>query len=86
MTLDGRPDDWVSARVAYYPLWRAGQDGRALATREGRLGELGGQARARRPPVDLPTAAGGPEWAGAMVSVGAGLSLACRLARRRRRR
>lgn len=35
---DGR--GWVATGVAYYPLWRAEHDGRTLATRRGRAGDL----------------------------------------------
>ena len=38
LTPDG--DDWVSARTAYYPLWRARVQGAPVETRRGRLGDL----------------------------------------------
>ncbi len=36
----GSSDAWVSARLAYYPLWRAERDGRPVPTRRGAHGEL----------------------------------------------
>jgi hypothetical protein len=47
------PGTWVSARLAYYPLWRAERDGRALATRRGGLGDLEIQADGRSGVVRL---------------------------------
>jgi hypothetical protein len=87
VTLAGPPGDWVSARVAYYPLWRAAQDGQPLETREGRLGELEVRLVLAGRPVDLTYGPGGAERAGLIVSAGAGLlwlaGLATPLARAR---
>ena len=73
VSLDGSPGDWVSARVAYYPLWRAAQDGQSLAMREGRLGELEVRLAASGRPVDLTYRAAWPEQAAVGVSGAAGL-------------
>jgi hypothetical protein len=84
--LPGSPGQWVSARIAYYPLWRAWQDGQPLATREGRLGELELRLAIAGRPVDLHYGPALPEWAGAMVSGGAGLIWLAWSARAWRRR
>jgi hypothetical protein len=60
VTLAGQPGEWTSARIAYYPLWRAAQGGRALATREGRLGELEVRLAVAERPVELTYR---PAWA-----------------------
>jgi hypothetical protein len=48
MDVRSEPDGWSSTGLAYYPLWRAERNGRALATRRGDLGDLqveaGGEA------------------------------------------
>ncbi len=74
VTLDGRPGEWASARVAYYPLWRAEQEGRALATREGRLGELEVQLATAGGPLTLTYRAAWPERAGLAISGAAALA------------
>ncbi len=48
-----RPGAWVSARVAYYPLWRAEQDGRPLPTRPGPAGDLEARVDGRAGRLDL---------------------------------
>lgn len=73
VALGGGPGDWVSARVAYYPLWRAEQDGQSLPTREGRLGELEVRLAAVGRPVGLTYREAWPEQAGVVVSGAAGL-------------
>lgn len=66
--LDGAPGTWVSARSAYYPLWRAAQEGTPLAVRRGSLGELEVRLAKAGPPVDLTYHTGVIEWAGTAVS------------------
>jgi hypothetical protein len=75
VALDGRPGDWVSARVAYYPLWRADQGGQSRAVRAGRLGELEVRLGASGQPVTLTYRAGWPERAGLAISGTAALAL-----------
>ncbi len=75
ITLPADRDGWVSARTAYYPLWRARVQGEPLETRRGDLGDLevrlsgSGSPRA----VDLAYGAGTPEIAGIVVSVVGGV-------------
>jgi len=72
ITLAGERDGWVSARTAYYPLWRARADGAPIETRRGRDGDLevklgpGGGTRA----VELAYRAGAPEICGLVVTAG----------------
>jgi hypothetical protein len=68
VALDGKPGDWTSARIAYYPLWRAEQEGRPLATREGRLGELEVRLAVADRPVDLTYRPSWPETTGLVIS------------------
>jgi hypothetical protein len=85
VALAGNADQWVSARVAYYPLWRAAQDGRSLAARQGRLGELEVRLAVAGRPVDLAYGPGGPERAGLMTSGAAVLLWLAWVVRPRRR-
>jgi hypothetical protein len=85
VALAGDPDQWVSARVAYYPLWRAAQDGRALPAREGRLGELEVRLAIAGRPVDLAYGPGRPEWAGLIASGAAVVLWLASVVRARRR-
>jgi hypothetical protein len=85
VALAGNADQWVSARVAYYPLWRAAQDGRPLAARQGRLGELEVRLAVSGRPVDLAYGPGGPERAGLMTSGAAVLLWLAWVVRPRRR-
>lgn len=71
VSLHGSPGDWVSARLAYYPLWAAEQGGQRLAVREGRHGELEVRLAAAAQPVELTYRAGGPERAGLVISAAA---------------
>lgn len=64
-------DGWASAGVAYYPLWRAEQDGEPVATRRGVMGELQVRSRRAATPVDLVYAPAVAEWAGLGVSAAA---------------
>jgi hypothetical protein len=65
----GAAGEWIGTRIAYYPLWRATQQGSALSTRRGPLGDL--EVRLRQPavPVDLTYAPGRVEMAGIATSV-----------------
>jgi hypothetical protein len=67
MTLAG--DGWVSARMAYYPLWRAeGSDG-PLPTRRGEFGELEIKSPVPGVTVGLVYGPGLPESLGVVLSV-----------------
>jgi hypothetical protein len=66
--LAGAAGQWVSARVAYYPLWRAELDGMALPVRRGARGELEVRLPQPRATVEMRYAAGFPERAGLVVS------------------
>jgi hypothetical protein len=81
----GSPGDWVSARLAYYPLWRAEQGGRPLSVREGAQGELEVRLAAADQPVELTYRAGGPERAGLAISGAAAVVWLAWVARTRRR-
>ena len=59
---------WQSARIAYYPLWRAISDGRPVATRRGALGELEIEPPNAGAPIDLVYAPGAAEMAGTVLS------------------
>jgi hypothetical protein len=64
-------DGWVSAALAYYPLWRAAAGGRPLPTRRGSAGELEVQLPAGRTVVDLTYGPGAAEWTGlALTALG----------------
>ncbi|HEY2995172.1 MAG TPA: hypothetical protein VGM22_20350, partial [Methylomirabilota bacterium] len=72
---EGKPtSDWTSAGLAYYPLWRASANGRALDTRRGAWGDLEVRAPAGTV-VDLTYGPGVPEIAGLVVTA-LGLALA----------
>jgi hypothetical protein len=70
LTLAGDRDAWVSARTAYYPLWRARVDGAPIETRRGSDGDLevkldrGGGART----IELDYRPGVPEICGIVVT------------------
>jgi hypothetical protein len=68
VTLDGAPGTWASAHSAYYPLWRAAQEGRPLAIRRGSLGELEVRLAEAGSSVDLTYRPCVVEWTGAAVS------------------
>ncbi|MGH6689547.1 MAG: hypothetical protein ACREF4_02560 [Gammaproteobacteria bacterium] len=73
---DSPADGWIPARVAYYPLWRATSEGRALETRRGMLGDL--EVKLARPgaAVDLVYARGAAETTGMAVTALSVLALA----------
>jgi hypothetical protein len=83
--LDGPPGTWRTARMAYYPLWRARAAGRELPTLRGELGDLeirvdGGPVRA-----ELTYRPGAPELAGiALSALGGVLWVAAVVVSRRR--
>jgi hypothetical protein len=68
VTLATDRDAWVSARVAYYPLWRASAQGELVETRRGNLGDLELRLRPGARTVELVYAAGVPEIAGIVAS------------------
>jgi hypothetical protein len=80
----GEGGAWVSARVAYYPLWRAASGGVPLPTRPGPAGDL--EVRLDRPDPTLTLAYGPgiPEVAGMAVTAAAVLALIARALSRRR--
>ena len=69
VSLAAETGGWTSARVTYYPLWRAEADGAPLPTRRGEDGLL--EVRLTRPTqtVTLRYRPGAPELAGIAVSV-----------------
>lgn len=81
LTLGGAPGTWASARMAYYPLWRAEHRGRPLAVRRGASGELEVQVPPGSGEVDLLYRPGPAEWTGLTVSLAALAALAWRTRR-----
>jgi hypothetical protein len=79
----GDAEQWVSAGLGYYPLWRAREGSRPLETRRGPLGDLEIRLSRRDADVELVYAPGVPEIGGAIVSAVAVLA-ATVLAWRRR--
>jgi len=75
LPIDSTDDSWRSARIAYYPLWRATAGDRALATRRGAMGDLEVQGPGTGE-IDLLYAHGFAETAGLAIT---GLSLAALL-------
>jgi hypothetical protein len=83
--LDGPPGTWRTARMAYYPLWRASAAERELPTRRGELGDL--EIRVDGGPVhaELTYRPGVPELAGiALSALGGVLWVAAVVVSRRR--
>lgn len=83
--LAGEPGTWTSARVAYYPLWRARHGDVDMPTRRGALGDL--EIRLDGPAAvgELSYAPGVPELAGTALSLVALVGVAAwALAGRRR--
>jgi hypothetical protein len=68
VTLTGEAGAWVSARVAYYPLWRAESDGAPLEARRGDDGMLEVRLTRALQMVTLRYGPGAPEWAGVALS------------------
>ncbi len=71
LTLAGEVGAWVSARVAYYPLWRAETDGAPLETRRGEDGVLEVRLTRAVQPLTLRYGPGAPEILGVAVSLAA---------------
>ena len=69
IALAGEQGAWVSARVAYYPLWRAESDDGALDTRRGEDGLLEVRLTRILQSVRLYYAPGWPEWTGVALSI-----------------
>jgi len=65
--LDAAPDGWTSARVAYYPLWRASAAGAPLDTRRGAFGDLEVRVPAHTM-IDLRYRPGVAEWTGVALT------------------
>jgi hypothetical protein len=62
---------WVSAMLAYYPLWRATAGGTVLPTRRGSTGQLEVRLPPGRTVVDLTYRPAVPEWTGlALTALG----------------
>jgi hypothetical protein len=59
---------WRSARIAYYPLWRATADGTPLATRRGPMGDLEVDSPRPGAEIDLVYAPGPAEILGAVIT------------------
>ena len=59
---------WTSARVAYYPLWRAEADGGALDTRRGEDGLLEVRLPRASQTVTLSYGPGAPEIIGVVLT------------------
>jgi hypothetical protein len=68
VALDPAAGGWTPAGLAYYPLWRASVDGRALETRRGVLGELEVRLDGPAAVVELAYGPGGVELAGGALS------------------
>jgi hypothetical protein len=64
----GEPGAWVSAHIAFYPLWHAKSGGVPLLTRQGPAGDLEVRLERRDSPITLSYRAGVPEVAGVTVS------------------
>lgn len=69
LTAEAAPDAWLSARMAYYPLWHATSGGRLTPTRRGALGDLEVRAPHTGAVIDLVYEPGLAEAAGIVVSV-----------------
>jgi hypothetical protein len=67
----GEPGGWVSARTAYYPLWRAERGGAALAVRRGPWHTLEVRLDGAPGPIDLVYEAGTWETSGVAVTLAA---------------
>ena len=73
LPLESTADSWRSARIAYYPLWRATADGRPVQTRRGDMGDLQVQSAPPAAEIDLVYARGPAETMGLAITA---LSLA----------
>ena len=78
------PDAWTSARLAYYPLWRAEHDGRAVPVRRGERGDLEVKLPQARATIDLRYTPGIPEYVGLTISALAAVAWLGMLRTRRR--
>jgi hypothetical protein len=79
-------DEWLSTRIAYYPLWRAVSQGQPLATRRGARGDLEVKAPSPGAPIDLFYARGAAETAGLALTALSTVTLALVWLRGRRAR
>jgi len=71
VALTTETEGWVSAMLAYYPLWRAAAGGQTLPTRRGSAGELELLLPAGRSLVELSYGPGAIEWTGlALTALG----------------
>jgi hypothetical protein len=69
---DAEPNGWMSARLAYYPLWRATAAGVPLQTRRGAFGDLEVRAPSGTTTIELSYRPALVEWAGiGLTAVGA---------------
>jgi hypothetical protein len=67
---------WQSARVGYYPLWRAISEGEPVATRRGARGDLEVRPSKAGAPIELVYERGRAETAGVAISVVSLITLA----------
>jgi hypothetical protein len=68
VTLASDRDAWISARIAYYPLWRASAQGEPIETRRGSLGDLEVRLGPGARTVELAYGPAAPEIAGLAAS------------------
>jgi hypothetical protein len=85
LEVSGDAGPWISARMAYYPLWRAQRDGQSVPTRRGAFGDLEIKADGRPGRVRLVYGPGVLEIAATALSIITLVALAADGVRRRRR-
>jgi hypothetical protein len=83
LAVAGAPGEWVSAGIAYYPLWSASDGVSPLPTRRGALGDLELRIAHPRAIVELAYAPASPEIGGVVVTAAALASCVVVAARRR---
>ncbi len=68
LEVKGSADRWLPTRVAYYPLWRAEDEGRPLPVRRGELGDLEVRPARDAAPITLVYRPAVPEIVGVVLS------------------